>query len=172
MKKIGRRISYLLRHNSETLTMDKYGWVSVDELLYYLNISKEVLDYIVETNDKKRFSYSDDGEFIRANQGHSIDVNVELEEKKPPIFLYHGTSITFWDSITKIGINKMKRNHVHLSIDYETAKLVGKRHSKDQEPIILVVDSEQMYDNGYKFYLSKNGVWLTDHIPPKYIKIL
>lgn len=169
--KLGKRISYLLRHDPEKLEMDDNGWISVMDLLYYLDISKDMLDDIVETNDKKRFSYSLDGTMIRANQGHSIDVDVELEETKPPRYLYHGTSNLFMKPILKYGLNKMKRKYVHLSEDYDTAVSVGKRHSKNKEPVILTIDSGEMSNNGHKFYLSKNGVWLTDNVPPDYIRI-
>jgi putative RNA 2'-phosphotransferase len=169
--KIGRKISYLLRHNPEDLTMDKNGWVNVNELLHKLNITKFILDSIVDTNDKKRYSYNEDMTLIRANQGHSINVDVELEQKIPPVILYHGTSPDYIKSIMKDGLNKMNRQYVHLSSDIETAINVGKRHSKRNEPIILIIDCKSMVKNGYKFYLSNNGVWLTDHVPQKYLSL-
>jgi putative RNA 2'-phosphotransferase len=169
--KIGRRISYLLRHNPEDLSMDKNGWVKVSELLYKLDITKSMLDSIVDTNDKKRYSYNEDMTFIRANQGHSIDVDVELDKRIPPVVLYHGTSPDYVKPILKRGLNKMKRQHVHLSIDHDTALNVGKRHSKIKFPVILIVDCKSMVKDGYVFYLSNNGVWLTDQVPSKYLKI-
>jgi putative RNA 2'-phosphotransferase len=168
---IGRKISYLLRHNPEDLSMDKNGWVKVSDLLHKLDITKSVLDSIVDTNDKKRYSYNDDMTLIRANQGHSINVDVELEEKIPPVVLYHGTSPLFIKSIMKHGLSKMNRQHVHLSYDLDTAMDVGERHSKNKDPEILIIDCKSMVKDGYKFYISNNGVWLTDHVPPKYLKL-
>jgi len=169
--KIGRKISYLLRHNPEDLSMDKNGWVKVSDLLHKLRITKSVLDSIVDTNDKKRYSYNEDMTLIRANQGHSVNVDVELKKTVPPVVLFHGTSPDYIKSILKTGLSKMNRQHVHLSSDYETAINVGQRHSKRKDPEILVVDCKSMVKDGYDFYLSDNGVWLTDHVPPKYLKI-
>jgi putative RNA 2'-phosphotransferase len=167
--RIGKKISYLLRHNPDGLQMDENGWVNVRDLLYKLSISRSKLDEIVNTNNKKRYTYNIDKSKIRANQGHSINVDVELEEKEPLTVLYHGTSPDNLKSIMKFGLNKMNRNHVHLSDEKETAMNVGKRHSKDKKPFILIINSKKMYDDGYKFFISKNGVWLTDHVPEKYI---
>lgn len=168
MNDIGRKISYLLRHNPEDLTMDSNGWVIVDELLTKLSISKSKLDHIVDTNNKKRFSYSLDGEKIRANQGHSIKgIVIEMKQEIPPDYLYHGTSIKFAEIISKTGIKKMNRHYVHLSNDKNTAYDVGKR--KDKTPYILVIDAIKMHNNGYVFYISENGVWLIDFVPTKYI---
>ena len=165
-----KTLSYLLRHNPEDLDMDKNGWVMVDDILKKLNITFKELEEIVETNDKKRFSFDDTLTKIRANQGHSIDVDVELKEVIPPTFLYHGTSPTFVKEIMKSGgLSKMKRQHVHLSVDDDTAYKVGKRHAKYLEPAILVIQSYKMYKDGFKFYLSDNGVWLTEYVPKKYI---
>jgi len=169
--KIGRKMSYLLRHNPEDLSMDKNGWVKVSELLNKLNITASTLDSIVDTNDKKRYIYNDDKTLIRANQGHSVNVDVELEEKIPPVVLYHGTSPNFINSILKSGLSKMNRQHVHLSSDIETALNVGQRHSKRNKPEVLVIDCKSMVKDGYKFYISNNGVWLTDHIPNKYLSL-
>ena len=167
-----RTLSYLLRHNPEDLEMDKNGWVMVDDILNKLHITFEDLEEIVETNDKKRFSFSDDLNYIRANQGHTIDVDVELKEARPPKYLYHGTAPSYVHQILKSGgLSKMKRNHVHLSADEKTAFNVGKRHSKYLDPAIFIVDSEEMYKDGFKFYLSENGVWLTEYVPKKYITI-
>jgi putative RNA 2'-phosphotransferase len=167
-----KTLSYLLRHNPEDLEMDGNGWVMVDDILNKLHITFENLQEVVETNDKKRFSFSDDLTHIRANQGHTIEVDVELKETRPPEYLYHGTAPSYVHNILKSGgLSKMKRNHVHLSADLDTAFKVGKRHSKYLDPAIFIVDSEEMYKDGFKFYLSENGVWLTEYVPKKYITI-
>jgi putative RNA 2'-phosphotransferase len=162
-------MSLLLRHQpeKENLTMDKFGWVPVKQLLSRLDLTMEELEEIVETNNKQRFSFSEDKKSIRANQGHSIPVDVQLKEIKPPTILYHGTATRFLTSIYDKGIIKGQRNHVHLSALEETAISVGKRHGS---VYVLHIDAEQMYADGYKFYLSENGVWLTDFVPRKYIK--
>jgi putative RNA 2'-phosphotransferase len=172
-KEISKLCSYLLRHKPEAvhLTMDENGWVAVDQLLensakYQFEFSLEELEIAVETNKKKRFSFNDDKTKIRANQGHSIDVNVELKPTVPPEFLYHGTAEQNLESILKNGIQKRNRLHVHLSADVETAKNVGTRHGK---PVILKIAALKMHQDGLLFYLSQNGVWLTDFIEPKYI---
>lgn len=169
--KIGKRITYLLRHNPEDLKMDKKGYVDTLSLLNKLNITQDELDYIVDTNDKKRLAYNQDKTMLRANQGHSIKVDVELKAVRPPNILYHGTSAESWYKIIKGGgLKKMKRLHVHLTDDEDVAYSVGKRYSKYKEPIILEIDAAAMYASGYKFYKSANGVWLIDHVPLKYIK--
>ena len=168
MKNKGREISYLLRHNPEDLNMDKNGWVSVDELLSKINISFEDLKWIVDNNDKKRFSFNEDETKLRANQGHSIKVDVELKEKIPPKYLYHGTASKNVKSIMKSGLSKMKRNHVHLSDDYETAVNVAKRYSKNDFHIFKI-DTYPMIVDNVKFYQSENGVWLVDSVYPKYL---
>jgi len=171
-EKLGKYISYLLRHAPEKagLDMDEHGYVKVDQLLKKLDISDEDLDWIVENNNKKRYSYNEDMTLIRANQGHSINVDVELEKIDPPHVLYHGTTIKNWESIKKNGLLKMNRQHVHLSGDKETARNVAKRHcSNPSEELILIINAKLMDFEGYKFYISKNGVYLTDHVPYKYI---
>lgn len=170
--KIGRRISYLLRHNNEDLKMDTDGWVNVVDILDKLNIPKFALDEIVTTNDKQRFDYNDDETKIRANQGHSLDfVKIKFEQTVPPVKLFHGTKNENISDIMSSGLKKMSRQYIHLSKDDQTAYKVGKRHSRQNDPVILLIDSEKMYDDGYKFYISKNGVWLTDHVPSKYISM-
>lgn len=173
--KLGPFISLILRHKPETIgiKLDEHGWANVDELIEKINksgrkIDFETLKYIVETNNKKRYSFNEDKTLIRANQGHSIKVDVELKEAVPPDYLYHGTSTKYLDDILKMGIITKSRLHVHLSKDVETALNVGSRHG---EPVILLVDAKAMYDNGQKFYLSENGVWLTANISPQYFKI-
>ena len=166
---IGRKISYLLRHNPEDLTMDKNGWVNTNDLINKLNIDIDTLKEIVITNDKKRFTFDDDKTKIRALQGHSTNIDPLLTKTIPPKTLYHGTSPNFLDSILNNGLSKMKRQHVHLSGDVKTAYSVGKRHSKDKKPVLIMIKSKEMYDDGFDFYLSDNGVWLTDNVPTKYI---
>lgn len=157
----------MLRHKPEeaNLDMDKNGWVKVKQLLSNTNITMDELIDVVENNNKKRFIFNDTQTKIRANQGHSISVDVELQEKQPPTFLYHGTASKTINLLYKNGIKKMDRNHVHLSIDEDTAKNVGSRHGT---PLILRIDTKQMFDDGIKFYLSENGVWLTEFVDSKY----
>jgi putative RNA 2'-phosphotransferase len=154
--------------------MDKNGWINIDELIHNANKYKNMhltinlIKTVVETNDKQRFIISDDGKKIRANQGHSITVDLELEGKIPPDVLYHGTARHLIDSIMKNGLKPMRRQYVHLSQTEEVALTVGKRHG---EPIILNINTKNMYEEGYKFYLSENKVWLVDKVPAKYLKL-
>lgn len=168
--KKGKELAFLLRHDNEALQnglIDKHGWRQVSELCKEHGFTNKLIKDIVETNNKQRYELSLDNRKIRAVQGHSIDVDVELEEAVPPSRLYHGTtSETFYSHIVKYGLQKMSRQHVHLSADKETATNVGKRHGKDV--YIIEIDSEAMHNDGIKFFLSKNGVWLTDNVQPKY----
>ena len=125
-----------------------------------------LLKEIVATDEKQRYSFSTDRTLIRANQGHSIPVDVELEKKEPPEVLFHGTGEKSVSSIKEKGLLPMERLYVHLSKDTETAVKVGKRHGK---PVVFHVDAGQMYKDGYEFYQSVNGVWLTREVPPKYL---
>lgn len=168
-------LSYVLRHDPSKINikLDKNGWVSVDELLEKCKtanvfITREELDDIVATNDKQRFKFSDDGLKIRASQGHSIKIDLNLKSKVPPVELYHGTVEKSLDGIKKNGLRSMSRHHLHLSSDVSTATNVGSRRGK---PIILKIDSKAMYADGFKFYISDNGVWLIDEVPFKYITI-
>ncbi|MDQ8142297.1 RNA 2'-phosphotransferase [Chryseobacterium sp. CFS15] len=172
-KKTSKFLSYVLRHHPELidLNLDENGWANVDELITKsTNDSQgftfEELDEIVQTNDKKRFIFNEDKTRIRANQGHSIDINLALIPQQPPEFLYHGTAQSNIDSIFEKGIEKRNRQHVHLSQDIETATKVGMRHGK---PIILTINTEKMFDDGIEFYLSENNVWLTDFVDATYI---
>ncbi|MDX1960922.1 MAG: RNA 2'-phosphotransferase [Leptospiraceae bacterium] len=168
-----RFLSLVLRHKPEliNLQMEKDGWVLVDLLIEKIQtkgfiISKEELELIVATNDKKRFSFNETKTKIRANQGHSIDVDLGLEKSIPPEILYHGTAEKNLTSIFENGIQKQKRNHVHLSSTIENAMNVGKRHGK---PKVLEVLSGEMHRDGFEFYISANHVWLTDFVPKNYI---
>jgi putative RNA 2'-phosphotransferase len=162
-----------LRHAPEdlSLTLQPGGWASVDDLLAASErigsaITYDELIECVETNDKKRFSFDDAGDLIRANQGHSVEVDLQLEEKTPPDVLLHGTVERFIASIMAEGLKKGKRHHVHLSTNVETARKVGARRGK---PIILRVDAAGMDGQGYKFFLSANGVWLTESVPANFL---
>lgn len=174
LNKLSVFISLVLRHKPEAahIALDEHGWADVEELLAGINetgrkIDMGMLEEIVRTNNKQRFSFNEDKTLIRANQGHSIPVDVELEEKQPPQFLYHGTADRFLESIMREGIKPMNRLYVHLSKDEETAVKVGKRHG---DPVILLISADEMYQDGKKFYLSQNGVWLTKYIEKKYIQ--
>ncbi len=174
-KSIGKFLSLILRHQPDTigLILDENGWANIDELIEKCKKENVLFTFdelveIVETNDKKRYAFNYEQTKIRTNQGHSIDVDVELKSVKPTVFLYHGTAKKNLDSILEIGIEKRSRQHVHLSIDKNTAIKVGLRHGR---PIILKINSGIMHDDGNIFYLSENNVWLTDFINPKYISI-
>jgi putative RNA 2'-phosphotransferase len=169
-------LSYILRHRPDSikLTLDKNGWANIESLIscaieHGNIISREEIDIAVAYNDKQRFVISDDGLSIRANQGHSIDVDLKLKAKKPPTILYHGTASRFIDAIKSKGLLPMNRQHVHLSANEAVAVSVGERHGK---PVVLNINAGKMYEDGYEFYLSENGVWLTDKIPAKYISNL
>lgn len=172
IKTISKFLSFILRHNPQTigLHLDEEGWADVDELLAKAAsqhlITRELLDEVVTTNDKRRFTFNEDGTRIRASQGHSISVDLNLEKMDPPEYLYHGTVSKFIDAIKAEGLKKMDRQHVHLSRDKETATQVGSRRGI---PHVLTISSGQMHQAGFAFYLSENLVWLTDHVPEQYI---
>jgi len=172
-KSISKFLSLVLRHSPETinLKLDENGWADVEELISKCSqkgnkLDFELLDYVVESNDKKRFAFNENKTKIRASQGHSISVELNLAETEPLEYLYHGTVAKFMESIQKEGLKKMSRQHVHLSKDKETAIKVGSRRGTPQ---ILTVRSGAMHRDGFKFYLSDNNVWLTDEVPAKYI---
>ena len=171
-RKISQRMSYLLRHNPEDLSMDKRGWVKTEELLKKLEITQEELDNIVTTNSKKRFGYSNDKSLIRAHQGHSAKLNlrVEFKEVQFPINYYHGTNKRIAATILREGLKPMKRSYVHLSKSMMIATTVGRRHGN--EVVIFIIDGNQMKRDGYKIYESENDVILVDSVPPKYLKLL
>jgi putative RNA 2'-phosphotransferase len=162
-------LSLVLRHRPEEigLALDENGWASVSELLQKAKMDPPTLEEIVATNEKKRFSFNEDKTKIRAAQGHSIDVDIQLKPVDPPETLYHGTSEKFLDPIKKTGLEKKGRQYVHLSLDVATALDVGKRHGK---PAVLIINSGDMSRKGYKFYLSENKVWLTDSVPVEFIQ--
>ncbi len=168
-----RFISLILRHKPETIgiTLDEYGWANVDELICGVNrthpLDMESLERIVAEDEKNRYSFNDDKTLIRANQGHSIPVDVELKEVAPPDILYHGTGEKYVSSIDEQGLIPKSRLYVHLSADVETAEKVGRRHGK---PVIYIVKSGEMYRDGILFFLSVNGVWLTKEVPAKYLE--
>lgn len=171
--KLSKFISLILRHQPEVINikLDEKGWANVDELIDGINrkgyhIDFKILSEIVKNNNKQRFTFNDDQTKIRANQGHSIDVDVELEEVIPPDILYHGTSRKYVENIMKEGIKKQGRNYVHLSQDEKTAIIVGKRHG---DPVVFQIDAKQMSMDGILFYQSKNKVWLTEYINPRYL---
>jgi putative RNA 2'-phosphotransferase len=166
-------LSLILRHQPEVigLRLDREGWANISELIELANkhgreLDRELLKQVVDTNSKKRFSFSDDLSMIRANQGHSVSVDLGLQPVEPPRVLYHGTATRFLDSIREQGLRPGTRQHVHLSKDAETAMSVGRRHGK---PVVLIVDAKALHDAGHKFFLSDNGVWLTHRVPVHFI---
>ncbi|WP_055667921.1 RNA 2'-phosphotransferase [Desnuesiella massiliensis] len=174
--RISKFMSLVLRHKPEEigLKFDKYGYICTSDLINGMNekgykVTIADIQRIVIEDDKQRYSFNTDETKIKANQGHSVEVNLKLEAVKPPNELYHGTSTRFSDSIYKHGIIKQSRQYVHLSADIDTALKVGKRHG---EPVIFVIDSQQMHKDGYKFYLSENKVWLIDYVPTKYFRVM
>lgn len=174
--KISKYLSKHLRHTPEriNLTLAEGGWVSVDELLAAckkdgVSINRAELEEVVAKNDKKRFSFDSTGTLIRANQGHSVEVDLQLTPTIPPDVLYHGTGHNAVASILQNGLSKMSRHHVHLSADIATAKTVGARHGR---PVVFAVNAAAMQEDGYIFYCSDNGVWLVDNVPPKYLRDL
>lgn len=163
-------LSKILRHDPAAagVVLDKNGWVSVKDILHNCKLKMIELEFIVDTNDKKRFEFDQHKMRIRARQGHSIEVDVELKEVVPTEDLFHGTANEVADIIKLEGIKKQSRNHVHLTNDAVTAITVGSRHGV---PIVFRVNAPQMVNDGFKFYLSNNGVYLTDYIPPVYISV-
>lgn len=173
LKDKGRYMSLLLRHKpeNENLVLDEYGFAYVVSLTKALDITKDELTYIVESNNKSRFIFDEMGTRIRATQGHSIPIKLYNSTAiRPPHNLYHGTSLSNKGSIMSIGLHKAKRHHVHLTDDKETAINVGMRYAKKRDNLWVITISSKLMDfDGYKFYKTENNVWLTDHVPPKYI---
>lgn len=174
--RISKYLSKHLRHQPERLglTLGPGGWVSVTELLeacarHQFPVSRADLDDVVACNNKRRFSFDPTGTLIRASQGHSVAVDLQLEPVEPPEVLYHGTGHGAVAAITEQGLRKMARHHVHLSADVETARAVGARHGR---PIVFAIDAAAMQRAGHVFYRSDNGVWLVDLVPPEYMRQL
>lgn len=173
---ISKFLSKYLRHKPHELgiQLDSGGWTSVDYLLEACQekgfpIDRSTLEQVVAQNNKQRFSFDETGQLIRANQGHSVEVDLQLVPRTPPSVLYHGTGHRSVESIERLGILRGARHHVHLSTDLQTAKAVGARHGR---PVVFQIDTADMIRNGYLFYCSDNGVWLTDHIRPRFIERL
>ena len=173
LERISKFISLILRHNPDVIgiTLDSHGWADVDELIAGVSkkypIDREILSKIVADDKKGRYSFSEDGRHIRANQGHSINVDVELQEKDPPEILYHGTGEKSVSSIEAEGLKPQTRLYVHLSLTPEAARKVGQRHGR---PVIYSVKSGEMSRAGHKFYISANGVWLVKNVPPEFLE--
>ena len=173
-KRISKFLSLVLRHEPGKIgiVLDEHGWTDCDELIqaasrHSVRFDRATLLEIVRTNDKQRFALSDDGSHIRANQGHSVTVDLALAPKQPPETLYHGTVEKFIGAIRSAGLQKGERHHVHLSPDLTTATKVGQRRGK---PVILTIRAAAMANAGHPFFLSDNGVWLTDTVPPEFIE--
>jgi putative RNA 2'-phosphotransferase len=173
LKHISKFLSLILRHQPQLINieLDENGWANVNELIEKSRtknviFDKSILEQVVDTNDKRRFAFNQDKTRIRASQGHTVQVDVELKAQEPPTVLFHGTVAEVIPAIKKSGLQKMQRLHVHLSKDYETAVKVGGRRGK---PVILKVNAGQMFNEGHTFYLSANGVWLCNEVPAQYI---
>lgn len=169
LKNISKFLSLVLRHQPQKidLKLDAQGWAETQELINKMpNLTLELLKEVVSTNAKKRFAFNEDGSKIRASQGHSLSVELGYSPSQPPTILYHGTATQHLDAIAIKGLLKMNRQHVHLSENIETATQVGQRHGK---LVLLEVAAEAMQEAGFLFYLSANGVWLTDEVPVEYL---
>jgi putative RNA 2'-phosphotransferase len=170
---ISKFMSYVLRHAPQDagLTLDAEGWVAFADLKTAIRTRFDATDAdiidVIDNNPKKRFTL--DGERIRAAQGHSIDVDLALKPVTPPDRLFHGTTAQSWSAIARDGLHKMDRRHVHLSIDRETARIVAIRRKGPH--VILAIDASAMFSDGYSFFVSDNGVWLTDHVPAQYVAL-
>ena len=171
--KYSKFLALVLRHEPSAayIELDRHGWAKVKELIAGFHRAGRPMTYeqllnIVERNNKKRYEFNGDKTKIRARQGHSVDVDVELDEARPPDVLYHGTSQSAIGRIMKDGIKPMGRKYVHLSVDERTAAEVGKRHGR---PVVITIDAKAMADSGATFYLSHNGVWLCDRVGPEFI---
>jgi putative RNA 2'-phosphotransferase len=173
---ISKYLSKHLRHQPERLGLELLpgGWVEVDKLLAATSqngfeITLSELQQVVATSDKQRFAFDETGKLVRANQGHSVEVDLKLPVQTPPAVLYHGTHSKVVDTILTTGLQKMSRHHVHLTTDLESAQRVGARRGKS---CILAIDAQSMDRDGYQFYCTENNVWLVDNIPPKYLSFL
>jgi putative RNA 2'-phosphotransferase len=171
--RISKLLSYALRHDPAALgiRLDDAGWTDVDAVLNGLAsrgevVSRADLEEVVATSDKQRFAL--EGSRLRANQGHSVEVDLGLERRQPPEVLYHGTVSRFVESIRVEGLSRGKRTHVHLSADVRTAETVGKRRGT---PVVMKILARAMHEDGHAFFLSDNDVWLTEHVPPRFLEI-
>ena len=166
-------LSYVLRHKPDAigLTLDPEGWANIEELIAKADIpiTQALLHEVVATSDKKRFTISADGLSIRANQGHSIEVDLGFQPVAPPEFLYHGTATRFLDRIKKQGLLPQNRQYVHLSANEDTATKVGQRHGK---PVVLTISALAMHKQGHQFFQAQNGVWLTKFVPPENFQVI
>jgi putative RNA 2'-phosphotransferase len=174
-KGVSKFISLVLRHNpcAIGIELDEHGWADVSELINGLNkpetpFDMEMLEEIVATDEKGRYSFNEDKTKIRANQGHSLNVSVEMKEVIPPKHLYHGTATRFLESIKNVGLTKQSRQFVHLTDNRETAVKTGKRHGK---PVVLKIDTEKMIEDNFKFFVSANGVYQVESVPFEYCEI-
>lgn len=174
VQEVSKFLSYVLRHRPDAIGVElsPAGWVSVDELLaatarHGKPITREQLDEVVHTSDKQRFAFSEDGLQIRANQGHSVRIDLGYEAATPPQTLYHGTTEKYLADIRREGLKKRSRHHVHLSDTVETATAVGARRGK---PVVLSIRAAEMHAAGHEFYVTPNNVWLTDAVPPEYLE--
>ncbi len=172
--RLGKFLSYVLRHKPQEIgiKLNEQGWTDIPTLLKKMNargksIDRETLEYLVANNNKKRYTIDSETNQIRANQGHSLSIDLGYQPQQPPNILYHGTAERFIESIFSTGLQKRNRHHVHLSPDVDTATNVGKRHGK---VVILEVLAEEMSQNGFDFYVSENGVWLADEVPANYLR--
>lgn len=172
--KVSKFLSLVLRHQPERigLTLDPEGWADIDALIQRaaangMALTREIILRVVETSDKQRFALDDAGRRIRANQGHSVDIDLGLEPSEPPSILFHGTAAATVAAIRSGGLKPGNRQHVHLSPDAATATKVGQRHGK---PVVLRVHSGRMWAAGREFFRAANGVWLTDAVPPQFIE--
>lgn len=176
LAEVSKFLSFVLRHQPQEigLSLDSEGWVDIDALILAANKSGQIFDkatlmHVVETSDKKRFSFSEDGLRIRAAQGHSTEaVSINYIEKTPPEFLYHGTATRFLDIILKEGLKPGSRHYVHLSESVDTATAVGQRYGK---PVVLKIEALRMHQQGFNFYQAENEVWLASNVPQQYIQI-
>ena len=173
LKNISKYLSLILRHKPEVIgiSLDEHGWANVEELIAGIaknhDFNMDLLEEIVCSDEKQRYSFNEDKTLIRANQGHSVPVDVELVEQIPPDILWHGTGEKYVSAIDTEGLIPKSRLYVHLSKDEDTATKVGTRHGK---PVVYHVLAKKMYDDGYKFFISVNGVWLTKTVPVKYLR--
>lgn len=170
---LSKFLSFVLRHDPASigLELDGAGWADVDDLICRCRaegkpLDRSTLEHVVATSEKKRFAFNEDGTRIRASQGHSVEVDLGYAPAVPPAVLFHGTVAASVDAIRSSGLQKMARHHVHLSVDVATAKNVGGRRGA---PLILEIRALKMHEAGIPFFLSANGVWLTDSVPPAYI---